>query len=247
MISITSFSGIYILLYLISVCFAIEVGTFSLFVHSPVDSLSTLSELATIHINKTQGTITPELKVLQNEKNNLKMDHYCLSLMAESVDSSCNFPCFNYFEVLNENNVYGTIGIEITDTSDECIIEGVTFTPSNFKELEVKIIHSLKLADSKVRLSINENKRENIEFEKRKKEFDQVRREEQKEENDELERLEKRRNVVLDHGSTNNEFQEIILPKGIYADNRTFIERNWVFIIPPTVIVFIMGNLLIGS
>lgn len=174
-------------------------------------------------------------------------DSWCLSLISESND--LNFECFNFFKLLNfidheNNNIIGELSINLNTEGDT--ISDVTFYPLHINKFRIKLNKVFKLSEPQLHLSLKpieeENKEAVVEKPKKKVESKQNKK-------DKREKMEKPRIIEdsYDYDQEMKEFQEIVKPRGLYSENRTFIERYWVYIVPPAVILFVVGNLVAGN
>lgn len=169
---------------------------------------------------------------------------FCMSLLDERHNTLPQFTCFNFFSsssFIKGNVVYGELAIGLSESRDS--VTSVSFYPTTEHTLSAMVMKHVNILKPLSRLSLNarNNADESLSSEQiannaEPKEEKQVKKE--KTVNTQNPK------VISDEEQENfEEFQEIVKPIGLYTKNQTFIEKYWMYIVPPMVIIFIFGNL----
>jgi hypothetical protein len=236
-------------LLFLHICHA-ELGKYFLNIHKPKDSATHGYTLADINFNtdtNNSNKISSEYQLY--EYTTFKDDGnngWCLSL----IDTYSNIPvftCFNYFKSFssNKNNqLFGELAINLN--SEGLTINGVSYYPIGRKEFSITLRKNFKLIDPQVRLTLKPshvNEMADIQIDSQLIDFVT----EDKDKKEEKKKLMKNQVEIDDYNDKMKEFQEIVKPRGLYSKNKTFIEQYWIYIVPPAVIIFVVGNLIIGN
>lgn len=166
---------------------------------------------------------------------------WCLSLHSQLGDelTAPGLECFNYFKLIGQFSSIRDLAGELSLALDaEHQIVSANFYPKEKGGLSLSISKSYKLPHPQPRLRLDgktdatdhvEAPQENTKEKKSKPKAKNL-------DND------KEDETVLNDDEL-KDFQEIVKPRGLYSDEKTFIERYWVYIVPPMLVFFVVGNL----
>lgn len=159
---------------------------------------------------------------------------WCFSLHDTSAEGQ-RLDCFNYFRSASHFLFSEELTGELSLTLDtEHLIQSATFYPRKTPGLFLSVNKIYRLAEPQPRLRLDgrtdpagvdvplkqEKNAKNLKSE------DFQNKDENRKDADDM-----------------KEFQEIVKPRGLYSDDKTFIEKYWMYIVPPMLVFFIVGNL----
>lgn len=226
--------------------------SYSLIIHSPKSELSTGYSLANITLNQLESNAIINPIEISPDLTSQTQLGWCLSLKSDYDQSNDkNLKCFNFIKSSTQSkkiNLNGDLFITIDENKSNIL--SANFIPKKGDKISIKLQQQFKIPDPQPRLKLNGNSdpsnltKDSKEFENKEKE---KRRESQRKKSQQNnDKDDDSSNQLLDE-QTMEDFQEIVKPKGIYSGNKTFIETYWMYIIPPLLAFFIIGNAGIGN
>lgn len=211
----------------------IELGTLQL--HPPSHDPKDFIEVCNLHLNNNNDVLDVHLENL-NTQETISYDEYCLSF--KPIEGR-DFHCFNYFQKSADIPLQGTIYLSFKVNTT--LLDYITFTPDTSGKLSVRLIPSMKLGEPKPKFYSNNSKQKQpVEAQVFEEDREEI----------ELEKEAEKLKDVLQFDASNrkdDKFQEIIPPRYIKADKKTFIERNWKYILLPSIFFIVIGNLALGD
>lgn len=220
-----------------------NIGT--LLVHPPDYEPQDVIEVTNLYIDLDNNILTVDIDNLATQEI-IPYEEYCLSFTSTT---GAGFHCFNYFQSNKNKPLHGTLSLSFKNNTTS--IDDITFIPEERGNLYVKLVPSLKLGDPKPKLHTNDSNKEKQLIEKQIAEIEKREAEELKEK-ETLQQLtqntdNENENENENDNDNDNEFQEIVSPNKLKVHKKTFIERNWMYIIPPSILFIIIGNVALGE
>ncbi|ODQ48228.1 hypothetical protein PICMEDRAFT_16039 [Pichia membranifaciens NRRL Y-2026] len=216
--------------------------SYDLLIHPVGVSSANGYPLSNLSINSS--TIDSQLllnKALATKDLTESPNGWCLSLRSQPSDelTASGLECFNYFkpvQSLSTHNIAGELGL-VLDVEHKIV--SVNFYPKEKGGLSLHISKSYEISDPQPRLRLDgktdatddvdipkKSTKKQKNLEPKGKILEENKEDETSLETDEL-----------------KDFQEIVKPRGLYSDEKTFIEKYWVYIVPPMLVIFVVGNL----
>jgi hypothetical protein len=219
----------------------------NLSIHQPSTNLHSGIVVGNIVIKDTTASIEPVPITSNPSWNDLDKEGWCVSLL--QVGDSTELPCFTYLQELPllNGNIYGELALVINFPLEEeqASISSASFFPMADEDasLSLNLQTPFVLRNPIPRLSLrgtadvppppsppsSSDVTNDTVLAKKKNTGKPVKKVE---------------TPPANEANLNEPFQEVVLPpRGIYADKKTFIEKNWMYIAPPLVVVFILANM----
>lgn len=167
---------------------------------------------------------------------------WCLSLHSQPGDelTAPGLECFNYFKLIGQFSSIRDLAGELSLALDaKHQIVSANFYPKEKGGLSLSISKSYKLSHPQPRLRLDgkTDATDDVDIsQKNTKEKERSKPEAKNLNNDKEDETGLNSDKLKD-------FQEIVKPRGLYSDEKTFIERYWIYIVPPMLVFFVVGNL----
>jgi hypothetical protein len=221
----------------------------NLSIHQPSTNLHSGIVVGNIVIKDTTASIEPVPITSNPSWNDLDKEGWCVSLL--QVGDATELPCFTYLQELPllNGNIYGELALVINFPLEEeqASISSASFFPMADEDasLSLNLQTPFVLRNPIPRLSLkgtadvppppsppspSDVTDDAVLAKKKKKKTGKP--------------VKKVETPPANEANLDEPFQEVVLPpRGIYADKKTFIEKNWMYIAPPLVVVFILANM----
>ncbi|KAG0684503.1 hypothetical protein C6P42_001645 [Pichia californica] len=221
-----------------------DLNNYTLIIHNLSETPLNGYRLAEVTVDST----TRQARIEELNKPDIDQQTYpgwCLSFLSLENSLNDDLWCFNYFKSLPDYS--GNLFITVDNDSTH-IISSNYIPNKEGTRISLKIENSYSIPNPQPRLrlggpvdpTINPQSSDSEELESKEKE--RKREEYKKNKQEQKDAGQEVRNQIIDDEMM-KDFQEVVKPKGIYSDNKTFIEKYWMYIIPPVLAFFILGNL----
>lgn len=214
---------------------------YNLIIHDPRAGFSEGHILANVSIDSSNLQANINAQQLVDLKNNNELG-WCMSLVSKESPS---LKCFNYMKSFNQvktnsgNTIKGDLLINLNNDFD---ITSANYYSVDNGKLSLKIQPSFKLAEPQPRLKLpvggaNDlsigDIEEQLEIESKENANGKGKKDNKKDTNKKIETTD----------DDMEDFEEVVKPKGIYSNDKTFIETYWMYIFPPMIAFFIFGQM----